>query len=683
MRAPAAAVWRVRAAAAGAGAAVLLAAAWALPPLAIPVVWPLVFVLPGWVVVRWLAPRVAAPGRLGLAVVLSIAASTHLVYWASLIAGAIGDGHGYGRSTAFAAASLLAVPVVVAVARGWWPSARGTLRAARRHRGAFLLAAAAGGFVAAVLGVGLWHVTADGVATGGSNWSDLPVHLAIAQSLNAGNFPPQVPYFAGVPLIYHWFADFHAAITALTAQAFAVPAFVVGSATGAAALALCVHGLATRLVHGRDRHRVALLAVTIVVFAGGLGWIRLVADVAGGGDVVRLVTHNSYDNFWYDSHGAVSWPFFRIPSVMGTGLLVHRATALGLPMLVGAVLLLALGLPTRRERLAGRGDRPRLILAAGVLAALLAPFHFFFFPALLLVAFLWAVVGLRLVDRAAPRNALCFLAPLVLAIPFAVPALTQASGTGALTWVQGWESAPREGGPAGVAFFYVTNLGVPFVLAGIAIAAAPFARRTPQVAFLTAWLIALFAVPNVLQASVIAFDMNKLFQAMWPAAAILAAWLMRRWSWPAIGAVLLLSLPSPILVGAWTAAGNLQMLSTDQLGAAAWASTTPERSAFVTDGWLHSFTDPAGRLRVSTFGPYVANLGYDPDRRGAQVTEIYCGGDTARAAELMRGLGATYVVDAGRPSPCATPTDFSAGAPFSLAYQNPSLRVWELAPASR
>ena len=241
-------------------------------------------------------------------------------------------------------------------ARGEAPSLRGVGRAAARHRGAFALAAAAAGFVALVLGLGLWHVTPDGVSSGGSNWSDLPVHLAIAQSLNAGNFPPQVPYFSGVPLVYHWFADFHAAIAADAAGLFAIPAFVAGSAIGAAALALCVHGLAIRLVRrDRARRRVALVAMALVVFAGGLGWTRLVSDLAAGGNLAVLVTHNSYDNFWYDSAGAVSWPYFRIPSVMGTGLLVHRATALGLPMLVGAVLLLTLGLPTRRERAAGTG----------------------------------------------------------------------------------------------------------------------------------------------------------------------------------------------------------------------------------------------------------------------------------------------------------------------------------------
>ena len=69
--------------------------------------------------------------------------------------------------------------------------------------------------VGTTLSLGLWRETPSGVNSGGSNWSDLGVHLSIAETLNSGaNFPPEVPYFSGAPLVYHWFADFHAAILA-------------------------------------------------------------------------------------------------------------------------------------------------------------------------------------------------------------------------------------------------------------------------------------------------------------------------------------------------------------------------------------------------------------------------------------------------------------------------------------
>jgi hypothetical protein len=665
------------AAIAAAGVLLALAAAWAVPVLAIPVVWPLLFLVPGWGILAIVRPRIASTGRLGLGIVLSVAISAHLVYWLSLATG------GYRRETIFVVALLLALPIPLAAARGGLRGLGTPISAAwrslRRQPAAFGLAMLAAAFVAAVLAAGMWRTTADGITAGGSNWSDLGVHLSIAQSLNAGNFPPQVPYFAGFPLIYHWFADFHAAIAARAAGIFAVPSFIVGSAILAGALALLVHGLALHLLRGDRARRAALLAVALVVFAGGLGWVRLIGDLVNSsgdlptvlGKVPALVTENSYDNAWL-----TQWPYFRIPSVMGTGLLVHRATTAGLPMLVGAVLLLIASLPTARQRAAGWRDRPALIGLAGLLGAMLAPFHFFFFPAVPALALVWAAFGGRLIDRDAPRNALILLAPYLLAIPFAVAPLLQAGSSGQLRWVTGWESAPFADGPAAVVFFYVTNLGVPFVLAVVAL----FARRAPQRAFLAAWIALLFLVPNVVQVSAIGFDMNKYFQAMWIGAALLAAWLIRRWPAPAVALVLLLSIPSPLLVSAWTAFNRSQVLSSGEAAAADWiAANTPERSVFVTNGWLNSPTDPAGRLRLLTYTPYIANLGYSPDLRAAQIDAIYCSGNAAAAARLARTLGASYLLDSGPPTEnCPLRTVFDGSPDWTLAYADSGIAIWRL-----
>ncbi|MDQ2853336.1 MAG: hypothetical protein M3R32_00570 [Chloroflexota bacterium] len=655
-----------------------LLVAWIEPALATSLVWPLLFVLPGWAIVGWVRPRIPATGRLGLAIVLSVALSAHLVYWLAIATG------GYRRETIFAVVALLAIPIPIGLFRGGRASMREQIgaaaRAVRRDWLPFGVAAATGLFVGLVLSTGLWRATPSGITAGGSNWSDLGVHLSIAQSLNAGNFPPQVPYFAGEPLVYHWFADFHAAIVARSAGIFAIPSFVVSSAILAGALALLVHGLARTLLHGHGVRRAALLATVLVVIGGGLGWIRLVGDVtAGFGDPVALVSKHSYDNSWYDAAGQASWPFFRIPSVMGTGLLVHRATTAGLPMLVGAVLLLVAGLPTARARAEGWRDRPALIGLAGLLGALLAPFHFFFFPAFLLLAFGWVAIGGRLLDRSAPRNAALFLAPYALAVPFAVAALGQTSTGGGLRWVAGWESAPMTDGPWAVVFFYLTNLGAPFVLA----LAALLARGLRTKAFLAAWLAILFLVPNVAQFSVIGFDMNKFFQAMWIAVAILAAWLIRRWPTWAVAGVLLVSIPSPLLVAGWTATNREVVLGWGEIEAADWIAThTPERSVFVTNGWLNSPTDPAGRLRVLTFTPYIANLGYSPDQRAASVDTIYCSGSADVAAQLTRSLNASYLIDAGPPRQCER-TVFDGSPAWTLVFDNSSLRIYRVAPASQ
>jgi hypothetical protein len=703
-----------------------LIAAWLVPGLAVIAVWPFLFLVPGWVLVAWLRPRISATGRLGLAIVLSVAISAHAVYWLSLLLG------GYDRASVFAVTALLVVPLLAVAWRSgasrFAVEARSAWQALRRNAVPVAVAAVAAAFVGLVLDSGLWHATPDGVTAGGSNWSDLGVHLSIAQSLNAGNFPPQVPYFAGAPLVYHWFSDFHAAIAAKAAGMFAIPAFVISSAILTGALALLVHGLARTLLPGPGARRAAIVAVLLVIFGGGLGWIRFVADVATGvGDPITLITHNSYDNSWYDAagHAAPMWPYFRIPSVMGTGLLVHRATTVGLPILVGAVLLLVTGLPTARQRARGWRDRPWLIATAGLLGALLAPFHFFFFPAFGLLALLYVVLGGRLLDREAPRNALLLLAPYLLALPFVVAPLLNASGSGALKLDFGWESAPREDGPVAVIFFYLTNLGVPLVLAAAALlaplrrsralaaaglalagvlllissnaslpgvaglvligAAAVVAAPAPR-RFLAAWAVALFLVPNVMQVSDVGFDMNKFFQAMWIAVALLAAWLVRRWPRLAIAGVLLLAVPSPLLVAGWTAFNREQVLDWNGIAAADWiAANTPPKAVFATDGWLNSPTDPAGRLRLITYPPYVANLGFDPDQRVEQVRRIYCSGDLGTTARVMRQLGATYLIDQGRPDRCDTPTEFREGRQLHEVYENPALRIWQLvdAPTAR
>jgi hypothetical protein len=640
--------------------AAALLVAWRAPPTAPLLVWPLLVIVPGWFLLARLGPRIDAAGRLGLAVVGSVALSTHLVYWLSQLTG------GYSRGTVFLAAAVLAAPLPLAA----WAAPRRP-RVGRGALAVLALGALAALVVGVTLGVGIWRVTPDGVSSGGSNWSDLGVHLSIAETLNAGaNFPPEVPYFAGVPLTYHWFADFQAAILASAAGIFSVPAMVFQSALLAFALVLVVASLARRLVRGQDARRVALLAATLAVFGGGLGYIRFIGDVGAGQlSPLELIARNSYDNQWL-----TGWPYFRIPSVMGTGLLAHRATTAGLPMLIGAVLLLVAGLPSARQRARGWRDRPVVIGAAGVLGALLAPFHFFFFPVFPLIAAAWVVAGRRLLDASAPRNALMLLVPYVLALPFVIAPALQAGGSGAVQVVSVWPSAPREDGLAAVLFFYLTNLGVPFVLA----LAAMLLPGVPHRGFVAAWVIGLFLVPNVVQLSVIDFDMNKYFQAMWIAVAVLAAWLIRRWPAPAVAVVIALSVPSPLLVAGWTATSNLQVLSTSELEAAHWvAAHTPSNAVFVTDGWVNSLTDAAGRKRLTTFGPYVANLGYRPDERISDVSTIYCGGDTALSAELMRRYGASYVVDGARPTPCVAAVDFGSDPAFELVY-DAGPRIWHL-----
>jgi len=660
------------AALAGLGAAAVLAVAL-VPALAIPLAWPFLFFIPGWIVVGRVAPTLTAAGRTGVAVIASLYLSAHLTYLVATLAGA------YARPAVLIVYAAL-VGLSLALAWRWWRvplDASFTPAAVPEFpREAFALAGIAVVWVGGVLGVSIWHLSSAGWVSGGWNWSDLLVHVSIANSLNAGNFPPQVPYFAGVPLTYHWFSDFHAALTGLIGGVDTIPVMALTNAVAAGALTLLTWELAWVVLGNR---RAAAIAAGIMVFAGGMGWLRLPVDwlalpdcsvqtiaaaacrdVAG---VFNLIAHNPYDNRWL-----TEWPYFRIPSVMGTGLLTHRATALGLPGLVAVVLLVQVSL----------GKRPAGMLLAGLLAAALAPFQFFAFPAVYLIVLIQVVAVRFWTMPAWPADAARFLAPGLLAIPYVLPAFGQVGSAGQLRLVAGWGEAPLADGPLAVLFFYVTNLGVPFLLALWAIVRSD----APKVAFLAAWLAAMFVVPNVALFTAVVFDMNKYFQIMWVAVALLAAWVVRDWSRARLAAVALPSILAPLLVSVWFIGSDWVTLSVSGERAADWIrANTPERAVFVTEANINSPVDLAGRLRLTTFWAYAANLGYDPGPRADDVKRIACEGD-AVAEEVMRSYGATYVLfpepvpvqcDAGAPR-----TDFDASPRFERVFAQGEVRIWQL-----
>jgi hypothetical protein len=640
---------------------------WSVPILAVVLVWPWLFAVPGWVLVRRVAPDVPRPGIVGVGVVASTYLSAHLVELVSRL-------DGFGRVAVVVAVGLLVLGTVVLtrIRHRWlapwsFPAVAdipAEVRSALREDApAWIVAGVVGLVVLSVLGSNGWRETPDGMVSGGWNWSDLLVHVAIGNSIVHGNFPPEVPYFAGEPLSYHWFADFHGAIAATAADVPITGVFFLSSALLAGTLALVTWALALVLTGSR---RVATIAAILVCAGGGMGWLRLAADIlAGGRDVVALITQNPYDNSWADG-----WPFFRIASVFGTGFLPHRATTFGLPGLVAVVLLIVTCV----------GRRPAGVLLAGVLAALLAPFHFHAFPAVYLIVGLYVIASGAWRQRTVWRDALLFLAPVVVALPYVLPAALRQGAQGSFRFVEGWSEARFDDGPAAALFFYVTNLGIPVLLAIAGLLILRGARQVPHRGFLAAWLVALFLVPNVVRVSAVDFDMNKYFQMMWIAAAILAAWLMARWPRPAIAAVLAVCAISPTLIAIHHATHPAVVMSLSQAAAGRWIETNvPDRAVFVTDDFINSPVDLAGRLRITTFGPYVSNLGYDPEPRKVDVQAVYCDGPDV-AAERMAVYGATYVLSSGGVLECDDdePTDFSTSPRFETVYDADGVSVWRL-----
>jgi len=213
----------------------------------------------------------------------------------------------------------------------------------------------------------------------------------------------------------------------------------------------------------------------------------------------------------------------------------------------------------------------------------------------------------------------------------------------------------------------------------LAVVAAFTARGLAARWFLSSWVVALFIVPNVVLASSVEFDMNKYFQIMWIAVAILAAWLIRAWPRPVIAAILIVAAVSPALIGLWHVRSTVVAMGVAQERAADWiAANTPPDAVFITDAFINSPVDLTGRRRISTFGPYVSNLGYDPAPREADTHAIYCDGPEIAAATMAR-YGATYVLSSGG-DPCggSESTSFEASALFDTVYEDGGVTVWRV-----
>jgi hypothetical protein len=634
-----------------------------LPELGPVLAWPLLFGVPGTLLVCRVLPGLTPPGKLGVGIVVSVLLSAHVTYLLSLP-------WGFGQGSVLAALGILALlswalaalPLPFLAAPPARPSSAELAALWRRHRGQWLSGLGVGAVTGVVLEGVLFHQVPGGWASGAANWSDFLLHVSIGATIQHGNFPPQAPFFAGQPLTYHWFSDFHAAIAATASSTSLTRVMALSTAIMTAAFGLVIAEIALQLFKST---RAAVLAPILAVFAGGFGWIKLPIDLAEHRGTLQQLLHTKQYDFDYLS---TAFPVFHIPPVYEVGILVQRATAYGLPMLAACVLAVWSSATPR--------SRPGMVLG-GVMAALSAPFNFFAYP------IVYLLIGLVLVQRTVWRyrgwlvDAVAVVVPAVYAAQFVLlPYLHRAQASHVLL-VKGWQDAPYDEGPLGIIFFYLTNLGITFVLALVALVR----RSVPARWLLGGWLVALFAIPNVVQVSLVPFDSSKYFQLMWPAAALLAAWLMRGWRTWAVVPVLVVSCLSGLAGAVWAYDDPRVVLTDAQFGAAQWIeSNTADSAVFVTASFVNMPTDLAGRRRITGLSVYATDFGYNQVPRDADVHTIYCGGDQ-QAARLMRRYGATYVLNYGGFLDCGGghhPTDFDHSPLFETQYNAGGVEIWHL-----
>jgi hypothetical protein len=451
----------------------------------------------------------------------------------------------------------------------------------------------------------VWFENASGIVITGSNWQDTPLHYEIIESINNGNFPPQMPNYAGNAMNYHYFVDLHTAILEKL-YGFLPKLLPLLNAVFILIFALAVYTLARE--YGK---RAATFATLIATLGWGFGYFGLFSALTSGQFSVT-------SNYMYQYGG-----FFGLPPMLDN-LLQQRPLLIGLPVFALVLILLRDMEDTNR------------VLLAGVVTGLLFPFHAVSF----LCAYAAYVISLLLNSRTFKRHYLYFLVSAVIALPFLVSSSSSVSIVIAPVWALNF----LKDNPV---LFYVANLGIPFLAA---LATFVFAKKVKGDLLKFVFLV-LFLVPNLVSVTPNAWDMYKFFIFAWVPVAVLSGAALARIRKSVALVFLLFSLLTTAAVIAYNVGTSYQAASWDEYNVGMWVrGNTPERAVFLTYYSIHC--PPAmigGRLRVASYVNWAYGHGVpydDIQKRFADVNRAYTGSEND-LKQVVDAYNVTYIYVGG------------------------------------
>jgi hypothetical protein len=495
--------------------------------------------------------------------IFSVLVSVQLIYYLSLALG-------YSRETILLSfLALTGIYALVVYKKGEPLKPPKFLQVKQIKKTSFLLFSIIFLISLVVLVKSVWVGNQYGIVLTGSNWQDTPLHYEIIESINQGNFPPQMPNFAGQPETYHYFVDFHTAIIEKvydylpTLLPFLNAVFIL-------VFALAIWALARP--NGR---RAAIIATVIATFGWGLSYFGLFSALLHG-------TFNVNTNYGYQYGGT-----FGLPSIFDN-LLQQRPLLMGLPAFAFVLALL------------WNMDDKRRILLAGIITGLVFEFHNVAFFCCYIAFFVAILFNFK---RFNIRSGLYFVVPSLFALPFILHNGPSLSFTLSTVWIANFAKDPFT--------YYFLNLGIPLVIAIVS-----FVK--PGHDLLKGTFLFLFLIPNILVLTPNPWDMYKFFIFAWIPIAVLAGVMLAKTRKIVILTVVLLCILTSASVIIYNVGTNYTAASWSEYQLGLWVrNNTPERSVFLT---YYSIQSPVafigGRLTVSSYINW-------PYGQGVPLSEIY------------------------------------------------------------
>jgi uncharacterized membrane protein len=588
------------------------------------------FFISGSFVVELFFPKLPVRIKFPLYFILSLIISTYIVYLVSLLLG-------FSRYSIIVSFSLF-VPLLICVLRDITKTVGSYVR---KHfpgliGGIFIFVLFFSSLYPAIF---TWH---NGyIVMSSSNWQDTAMHMGIIESITQDNFPPQAPYYAGVPLTYYYFADFHSAILATLYGKFFPRVLVYDNPFFAFMFFLAIYTLSYELT--RKKTISFLSAFTGSLFSSYM-FVKFVSDLLINSGKIPLVK-NIAQLLADHSYSMEYEQLFQMAN-FADYFLQNRPMMVGLPVVIAVTALLLYAFSKKNIR---------VILLGGIVAGLLIKFQFFAVVALtILFMIILFFYGKKLGIKLSIKYLLVYSLPTIaFYLMFSNGSINNQSLVG--LFKENFSLGPweRDKDLFWHLRFIISNFGAPLIIAAVVQIKKRLPRELVLISILT-WIF--FLIPYSVRFTVYKGDMFKFFYFAAVFSVITTFWFLgiavkNKLLFITLAILIVItSTSSSFLTLANSVLNKNYAYSTAEYNAGIWIrANTPQRSVFATNPTVHcAVTQIGGRLRILSYINWPYSHGYNKGANNVfarldDIKRLYTSCDEAEISLILAKYNVDYI----------------------------------------
>ena len=556
------------------------------------------FLIPGLYIVETFFPQIPKRFKLPLYFILSVMIS---VYFVSLFIG-------FSRYSIIVLFSFFIPWIFI----NFTKTIKELFKTIKIHKYAFIFSILVYLIYLVSLYPGIFTLHNGFIVMSSSNWQDTAMHAGIIETISQGNFPPQAPYFSGVPLNYYYFTDFHSSIIETLYGHFFPRVIVYDNPLFVTLFFLSVYLLTFEITR---RKIIAIFSALTSTFYGSFMYINFIKDFIKSNNAniftraSELLTNNSY---------AIEFgKFFQI-SPMADYFLQNRPMMVGLPAVIVVFVLVRYALEKKDYK---------FIFLSGVITAMLVKFQFFAFLISIFIFIILSIMKLKIygIKKLVKTSLLFLIAPICFVLLFTSTSTINNSSLINVV-LNNFKLVPWEENKSLIWYlsFLISNLGLPIVLFVISIpilfikkriSKKEWARIAPM--YLIGSILAV--IPLVFRFTIMKYDMLKFYYFVEIFVSIISFWFIYKLIKNKIVAVvvsvflLLLTVPTSLTNLANSYLNKTMAYTQSDLDVGYWIrENTKQKSVFIDLANLHSpISEIGGRLRVLSYINWPHSHGYN------------------------------------------------------------------------